>query len=151
LVIGILNKLDMSRYAQLTKDYFDNERRGIAVIPPLSGTLWREIKDSQIIRYRGTAVNELQSVYLSNIEDLPKDYNSRNYRGGRGGRGGRGSSGGRGSGRGKGQVSKESYVSSSASVPMKSSVGTSLVPRDIICWTCENKGHRSTICPMKNI
>ena len=151
LVIGILNKLDMSRYAQLTKDYFDNERRGIAVLPPLSGTLWREIKDSQIIRYRGTAVNELQGVYLSNIEDLPKDYGSRNNRGGRGGRGGRGSFGGRGGGRGRGQVSKESNVSQSATVPMKSSAETSLVPRDIICWTCGKKGHRSTICPMKKI
>ena len=38
LVIGILNKLDMSRYAQLTKAYFENERRNIAVLPPLSGT-----------------------------------------------------------------------------------------------------------------
>ena len=74
----------------LFRSYFDNERRGIAVLPPLGGTLWREIKDSQIIRYRGTAVNELQGVYLSNIEDLPKDYGSRNNRGGRGGRGGRG-------------------------------------------------------------
>jgi hypothetical protein len=152
LVIGILNKLDMSRYAQLTKDYFDNERRGIAVLPPLRGTLWRKIKDSQIIRYRGTAVNELQSVYLSNIEDLPKDYGSRNYRGGREGRGGRGSSGGRGSGRGRGQVSKDSSVSPPATdVPVKSSVETSVVPRDIICWTCGKKGHRSTICPMKKI
>jgi hypothetical protein len=33
LVVGILNRLDMSRYATLAKDYFDNERRGIAALP----------------------------------------------------------------------------------------------------------------------
>ena len=51
LVIGILNRLDMSRYATLTKDYFDNERRGIAELPEASSTLWKEIKDTQVIRF----------------------------------------------------------------------------------------------------
>lgn len=46
LVVGILNRLDMSRYAQLSRDYFDNERRGIADLPAASATLWREVKDA---------------------------------------------------------------------------------------------------------
>jgi hypothetical protein len=52
LVIGILNRLDMSRYASLVKDYMNNERRNIASLPELSTTLWKEIKDTQIIRFR---------------------------------------------------------------------------------------------------
>lgn len=42
LVIGILNRLDMSRYALLVRDYLDNERRGIANLPELPSTLWTE-------------------------------------------------------------------------------------------------------------
>ena len=38
LVTGILNRLDMSRYAGLVRDYLDNERRGIADLPALSST-----------------------------------------------------------------------------------------------------------------
>ena len=63
LVIGILNRLDMSRYASLVKDYFDNERRGIAELPDVSSTLWKEIKDAQIIRFRGNTIRDLESVF----------------------------------------------------------------------------------------
>jgi hypothetical protein len=42
LVVGILNRLDMSRYSQLVRDYFDHERRGIANLPAISSTLWRK-------------------------------------------------------------------------------------------------------------
>ena len=73
LVVGILNRLDMSRYASLVKDYFDNERRGIADLPDASSTLWKEIKDAQIIRFRGNAIRDLESVYLSMAEDIKID------------------------------------------------------------------------------
>ena len=43
LVIGILNRLDMSRYAGLVRDYLDNERRGISDLPEAASTLWKEI------------------------------------------------------------------------------------------------------------
>ena len=145
LVIGISYKLDMSRYAQLSKDYFDNERRNIAALPLLSGTLWREIKDSQVIRFRGTPVNDLQSVYISNVEDLPKDYGNRVYRGGRGGRS---HIGGRGRG-GRMQNDREPSTTY-LSVLNKPFVTTSLAPRDIVCWTCGKKGHRSSNCPTGN-
>ena len=52
LIIGILNRLDMSRYSSLVKDYLDNERRGIAALPELPSTLWKEIKDTQVVRRR---------------------------------------------------------------------------------------------------
>jgi hypothetical protein len=69
LVIGILNRLDMSRYHSLLKDYLDNERRGISELPDLSSTLWKEIKDTQIIRFRGTAPTNLHGVYLSRADE----------------------------------------------------------------------------------
>jgi hypothetical protein len=53
LIIGILNRLDMSRYHALVKDYLDNERRGIADLPELPSILWKEIKDTQVVRFRG--------------------------------------------------------------------------------------------------
>ena len=42
----------MSRYGSLVKDYLDNERRGIANLPELPSTLWKEMKDTQVIRFR---------------------------------------------------------------------------------------------------
>ena len=83
LVIGILNRLDMSRYASLTKDNVDNERRGIAELPEASSTLWKEIKDTQIIRFRENAGNSLESVYLSRADDLNIDDGRGRGRGGR--------------------------------------------------------------------
>ena len=69
LVIGISNRLDKSRYASLTKDYFDNERRGIAELPDSSSTLWKEIKDTQIIRFRGVEGGGFESIYLHRLQD----------------------------------------------------------------------------------
>ena len=87
----------MSRYASLTKDYFDNERRGIAELPVASSTLWKEMKETQIIRFRGSGGGGLESVYLSRADDI-------NIDGGRGrerGRSGRSWGGRRGRGRGR--------------------------------------------------
>ena len=53
LIIGILNRLDMSRYSSFVKDYLDNERRGIAALPEIPSTLWKVIKDTQVVRFRG--------------------------------------------------------------------------------------------------
>lgn len=133
LVIGILNRLDMTRYATLVRDYLDNERRGIAELPELPSTLWKEIKDTQVIRFRGTANPHLHGVYLSRADDIP-DKNPGRGRGGRG-------RGGRGRGRGRGRNQYDSPPP--ATEPTK--------PSDIVCWTCNKKGHRSTSCPTKGV
>lgn len=93
LVVGILNRLDMSRYSQLVRDYFDNERRGIAELPAVSSTLWREVKDAHVLRFRGTGGGALESVYLSRADDINIDGGRGRGRGGRTGRGGRGGRG----------------------------------------------------------
>ena len=148
LVIGILNRLDMSRYASLTKDYFDNERRGIAELPDASSTLWKEIKDTQIIRFRGSAGGGFESVYLSRADELNVD-------GGRGrGRGGGRSGRGRGrGGRGRGRGAPDKLFSETAEVEGKgaSASSASITPENIVCWTCNKKGHRSTNCPVKRV
>ena len=90
LVTGILNRLDMSRYAGLVRDYLDNERRGIADLPELSSTLWREVKDAQVIRFRGGRGSELESIYLTRADDIKIDGGRGRGRAGRTGRGGRG-------------------------------------------------------------
>jgi hypothetical protein len=133
LVIGILNRLNMSRYSSLVWDYLDNERRGIAALPELPSTLWKEIKDTQVVRFRGTGAAHLQAVYLSRVDDLDEK--------GRGGRGGRGRTRGRGRGRGT--------FSSSTTPP--ACPPESIKPADIICWSCGKKGHRSTSCPTKTV
>jgi hypothetical protein len=119
LVIGILNRLDMNRYATLVRDYLDNERRGIAELPELPSTLWKEIKDTQVIRFRGTPNPHLHGVYLSRADDVPEKGPGR-------GRGGRGR-GGRGRGRGRGRTSYD---------PPPSSPSEPIKPADIVCWTC---------------
>ena len=132
LVIGILNRLDMNRYATLVRDYLDNERRGIAELPELPSTLWKEIKDTQVIRFRGTANPHLHGVYLSRADDVPEKGPGR-------GQGGRGR-GGRGRGRGRGR----NQYDPPAPLPPEP-----IKPADIVCWTCGKKGHRSTNCPSK--
>ena len=143
LVIGILNRLDMSRYASLVKDFLDHERRGIAALPILSAVLWKEIKDAQVIRFRGGGTSSLESVYLTSVDDMSHASHGR----GRGGRDGRGNRGGRGGGRsgrgrGRGRTTSDSTIS-----PPHASPSESITPYDIICWTCNKKGHRSSQCP----
>jgi hypothetical protein len=41
LIISILNRLDMSRYHSLVKDYLDNKRCGIADLPELPSIQWK--------------------------------------------------------------------------------------------------------------
>lgn len=139
LIIGILNRLDMSRYASLAKDYLDNERRGIATLPVLPSTLWKEIKDTQIIRFRGTTGVNLQSVYYSSADGVENVSSGRFIRG----RGGRGYRGGRGQGRGRGSGRQSTLSGPPATLD-------SIKPIDILCWTCGKKGHKSTTCPTKS-
>jgi hypothetical protein len=137
LVIGILNRLDMSRYASLTKDYFENERRGIAELPAASSTLWKEVKYTQIISFKGTVGGGLESVYLSRADDLNTD-GGRGRGRGRSGRGRRGDGG-----RGRGRNAPEKLLGTRAAVDRPASI----TPDDIVCWTCGKKGHRSSSCP----
>jgi hypothetical protein len=137
-VIGILNRLDMSRYHSLVKDYLDNERRGISDLPELTSTLSKEIKDTQIIRFRGTAPINLHGVYLSRVDETLDT--RRGHGRGRGRYQGRGG-GGRGSfGRGR---RRAPFDTTTTKEPIK--------PNDIICWGCGKKGHRSSVCPTKAV
>ena len=131
LVVGLLNRLDMSRYAQLVRDYFDNERRGIAELPAVSSTLWREVKDAQVLRFRGTGGGALESVYLTRADDINIDGGRGRGRGGRTGRGGRG---GRGRGRPP-QEEKGPAGTKSIKPPPIPPLGP-ITPADIVCWTC---------------
>ena len=149
LVIGILNRLDMSRYASLTKDYFDNERRGIAELPDASSTLWKEIKDTQVIRFRGSGGGALESVYLTRADDIHIDGGRGRGRGGRSG-GRRG--GGRG-GRGRGRGAPETLLEGKEGSILKGSsiAADTAATSEIECWTCHQKGHRSSTCPLKRV
>ena len=141
LIIGVLNRLDMSRYGSLVREYLDNERRGIAALPDLPSTLWKEIEDTQVVRFRGTGVPNLQAVYLSRVVEADDGGRGRSSGRGQGGRRGRSGRGGRG-GRGRG---RRHYS------PPPPVVVDSIKPLDIICWTCGKKGHRSTTCPTKTV
>jgi hypothetical protein len=109
---------------------------GIADLPELPSILWKEIKDTQVVRFRGTGNVNLQAVYLSRVEELDDKGRGRG-RGRRGGRGGRG-----GYGRGRGPHPE---------VGPPAAPTDSIKPSEIICWTCGKKGRRSTTCPTKNV
>ena len=63
------------------------ERRGIAELPDASSTLWKEIKDTQIIRFGSNGGNGLESVHLSRADEVNIDGGRGRGRGGRSGRG----------------------------------------------------------------
>ena len=52
------------RATSLTMDYFDNERRAISELPAASTTLWKVVKDTQIMRFQGNGGGGLESCYL---------------------------------------------------------------------------------------
>lgn len=69
IIIGILNRLEMSRYSALVANYLDNERRGIRALPDTLPKLWKELKDAQIIRFRGAVhPSSLESVFVSAVD-----------------------------------------------------------------------------------
>ena len=143
LVVGILNRLDMSRYASLVKDYFDYERRGIAELPAISSTLWKEVKDAQIIRFRGTRADDLESIYLNRAGEIIIDGGWGRGRGSRSTRRGR-------CGRGRG---RSDVVEKSASEDGKSVIApASITPDTIVCWNCNKKVIApTTVRPKKSI
>ena len=66
IIIGILNRLDMSRYSSLVSTYLDNEIRGICDIPSTLTKLWKELKDANIILFRGATHPKLmESAFLT--------------------------------------------------------------------------------------
>jgi hypothetical protein len=78
IIIGILNRLDMSRYSALVANYLDNERRGICSLPDTLPKLWKELKDAQIVRFRGAVhPSTLESVFISAIEQPRQPAHSR--------------------------------------------------------------------------
>jgi hypothetical protein len=83
LVIGVLNRLDMTRYGELVQDYMSNERRNIKALPDNIAVLWKDIKETQVIRFRGLAhPPRMESVYLATAEELSaRDRSSRSGRG----------------------------------------------------------------------
>ena len=120
--MGILNLLDMSIYAGLVKDYLDNKRRGIADLPELSSTLWREVKDAQVIRFRGGKGSDLESIYLPRADDIKID----------GGRGrGRACWTGRG-GRGRGWSSTQEKEPSKSMETAMVSIPSSITPDSVL-------------------
>jgi hypothetical protein len=65
LVIGVLNRLDHSRFSTLVTAYLANERRGIAELPETAATLWKELRDSQVVRYNSVYTpSQLLSIRL---------------------------------------------------------------------------------------
>ena len=150
LVIGILNRLDMARYTSLVKDYLDNERRGIAELPEHPATLWKEIKDTQVIRFRGIGGVNLHSVYLTSTDEAMREeadleHSGRGRGRGRSSRGrGRGQGRGHGRGQGRGQGKGRERPASEPSTKYEP-----IKPADINCWNCGKKGHRSSACLTK--
>ena len=140
----------MARYTSLVKDYLDNERRGIAELPEHPATLWKEIKDTQVIRFRGIGGVNLHSVYLTTTnkamrEEADLELSGRGTGRGRSSRGrGRGQGRGHGRGQGRGQGKGRERPATEPSTKYKP-----IKPTDIICWNCGKKGHRSSACPSK--
>ena len=128
LIIGILNRLDMSRYSSLVTNYLDNERRGICDIPSHTPTLWKELKDANISRFRGGAhPSTIESAFLTTAtQPSPTRTAPRSQP----------STSGRGRGRGRQQ-------------PIQPSAAQRTPDTTITCWQCGIVGHRSTACPQR--
>jgi Zinc knuckle len=132
IIIGILNRLDMSRYSALVANYLDNERRGICPLPDTLPKLWKELKDAHLVRFRGAVhPSTLESVFMSSVDQsrppAPSRRNTANP----------------GRGRGRGRPSYPSRPPSTATTYQPVSSQSS---SDITCWSCGEKGHRSNAC-----
>ena len=69
LVIGVLNRLDNARFSALVSTSLANERRGIADLPDTTATLWKELRDSQVVRYNSVYTPSSESVFLTRSEE----------------------------------------------------------------------------------
>ena len=143
-MISNLNRFDMSRNSSLVTNYFDNERRGMADFQILSSTLWKEVKEAQVVRFCGARVSDMESIYLSRVDDIQID-------GGRGRGRGRGGRGPRGGGRGRDRSSHEENetMGKSSTTPAVKSTTPNL--DHIVCSNCGIKGHRSSTCTIKKV
>ena len=120
----------MSRYGELVNDYMSSERRNIKPLPDNISVLWKDIKETQVIRLRGlTHPERMESVYLVTAEESStRDRTPR-------------------SGRGRGGRFKPSSHGYSATLPATFEHASPAA--DITSWTCGAKGHRSNVCTRK--
>ena len=123
----------MSRYSALVTNYLDNERRGICPLPNTLPKLWKELKDAQIVRFRGAAhPSTLESVFVSAVDQPTSPAQSHRNT----------NNAGRGRGRGRTQ-----YPSRPPSTAPANQQASSQPSSDITCWSFGEKGHRSNACP----
>ena len=128
-IIGILNRLDMSRYGNLVSNYLDNERRGICEIPNSLSKLWKELKDANVIRFRGAVhPTTMESAFLTTAAPTAHPQRRMSIPSGRGRGGGRQQSASRG------PANPRTPIAPTAVTPLT-------------CWTCGAVGHRSNMCP----
>ena len=69
LIIGIIDRLDMYRYGELVRNYLSNEARAIAPIPTELSKLWTDIKQTNVVRFRGQSIpTKLESVFVTSTD-----------------------------------------------------------------------------------
>ena len=156
LVIGILNRLDQHRFGHVRTQFLENQRLNIGIFPERAEIVWKEVKDSQAVRYNSTVPRSNVHVYLSRTEENDVPYYDRSRVRGRGGRGTQ-----KNHDRGK---ADHNNTKSGASIPTPKSFEhlgeatagdtrsqASITPRSIICHNCGKKGHKKADCRSKKV
>lgn len=71
LIIGVINRLDMHRYGELVRNYMTNEARDIKALPTNVSKMWKDIKQTNVIRFRGQVLPpKIESVYMATQQEM---------------------------------------------------------------------------------
>ena len=155
LIIGILNRVDQARYGHIRRTLLENQRLNIGTFPTDPNTIWKEIKDSQAVRFNTSFPTYNENVFLSRTEEFESNHQQEKSKNGRGGYGrGRASQ----SGRGRGGRHHASNAGPTALPSAEKSSGTvtpavtdSITPRTITCYNCGKKGHKKSECRSQKV
>ena len=119
-----------------------NEARDIKALPTNVSKMWKDIKQTNVIRFRGQVLPpKIESVYMATQQE--KAARNKNQKNGKGG----------------GNANTKSTPPAAQQPPLSPRSGhykpppnlklpyTPHPPREIVCFNCNEAGHRSTVCP----
>ena len=55
--------------------FLENQRLNVGALPDMAESVWKEVKDSQEVRYNSSFIRSHENIYLSRTEEHDAQYN----------------------------------------------------------------------------